>query len=91
MTQMKRRCCRVSEGTTLRMEILDIKNEIEHTKLIISGLKVDIGYSTNKKRASKLKNKMFFMERKLRQLINQKEKLEKERGLILKGGRKEEF
>ena len=79
------------EGTSLRMEIVDIKNDIEHTKLIISGLKVDIGYSTNKKRASKLKNKMFFMERKLRQLISQKDKLENERGLILKGGRKEEF
>lgn len=81
----------MSEGTSLHLEILDIKNEIEHTKLIISGLKVDIGYSTNKKRVSKLKNKMFFMERKLRQLNNQKDKLEKERGLILKGGRREEF
>ena len=73
------------------MEILDIKNEIEHTKLIISGLKIDIGYSTNKKRTSKLKNKMFFMERKLRQLVSQKDKLEREKGLILKGGRREEF
>ena len=79
------------EETSLHMEILDIKNEIEHTKLIISGLKIDIGYSTNKKRASKLKNKMFFMERKLRQLVNQKDKLEREKGLVLKGGRKEEF
>ena len=81
----------MSEEMSLRMRILDVKNEIEHTKLIISGLKVDIGYSTNKKRSSKLKNKMFFMERKLRQLINQKDKLEKERGLIFKGGRREEF
>lgn len=79
------------EETSLHMEILDIKNEIEHTKLIISGLKIDIGYSTNKKRASKLKNKMFFMERKLRQLVNQKDKLEREKGLVLKGGRREEF
>ncbi len=79
------------EETSLHMEILDVKNEIEHTKLIISGLKIDIGYSTNKKRTSKLKNKMFFMERKLRQLVNQKDKLEREKGLILKGGRKEEF
>lgn len=79
------------EETSLHMEILDIKNEIEHTKLIISGLKIDIGYSTNKKRTSKLKNKMFFMERKLRQLVSQKDKLEREKGLILKGGRREEF
>lgn len=77
----------MSDNVQLRFQLLDIKNEIEKTKLIISGIKCDIGLTTNKKKFQKLKGKKFYMERKLRELITQKNKLEK----IFKGERKEEF
>lgn len=77
----------MSDNIQLRFQLLDIKNEIEKTKLIISGIKCDIGLATNKKKFQKLKGKKFYMERKLRELITQKNKLEK----IFKGERKEEF
>lgn len=67
--------------------LLDLKNEIERSKLIISGIKCDLGLCTNRNKLAKLKNKKFYMERKLRGLVLQKNKLEKE----FKAERKEWF
>lgn len=77
--------------TELKFQVLDTKNEIDRVKLIISSIKVEIGYCNNKTKLSKLKNKRFYMERRLRQLSTQKAKLEKEYSDVLKAERKEEW
>jgi len=77
--------------TDLRFQVLDTKNEIDRVKLIISSIKVEMGYCNNKTKLSKLKNKRFYMERRLRQLSTQKTKLEKEYSATLKADRKEEW
>ena len=75
--------------TELKFKVLDAKNEMEHVKLIISSLKIEMEYCKNKTKLSKLKNKRFYMERRLRQLSTQKIKLEKEYSIVLKAERKE--
>lgn len=79
----------MDERTTLHMQLLDLKNEISNTKLIISSIKLDIEITHNKEKATKLKNKQFFLLRRLRSLSSQKAKLEKQYSIICKGERME--
>ena len=81
----------VSETTKQWLEILDLKNEIENLKLIISGVKVSIGYSKNKNQTTKLKQKVFTLSRRLKDLNDKKSKLEKEYALVCKTERKVQF
>lgn len=81
----------MGEYLDTKMEILDIKNEISHIKLIISSLKLDMEYCSNKKKLAKLKNKQFYMERRVKQLTSQKNKLEKSHSLYCSAARKEDL
>jgi hypothetical protein len=74
----------MSQETELKFQILDTKNEIERVKLTISSLKLEISCCYNKTKISKLNNKRFYMERRLRQLNEQRIKLEKQHNIILK-------
>ena len=78
-----------SNLSKLHLEILDKKNEIENTKLIISSIKMDLNSTRNKNRLSKIKSQKFYMERRLRGLVIEKEKLEKQYALMNKTERKE--
>ena len=80
-----------SNLSKLHLEILDKKNEIENTKLIISSIKMDLNSTRNKNRLSKIKSQKFYMERRLRGLVIEKEKLEKQYALMSKTERKEVF
>ena len=80
-----------SNLSKLHLEIIDKKNEIENTKLIISSIKMDLNSTRNKNRLSKIKSQKFHMERRLRGLVIEKEKLEKQYALMSKTERKEVF
>ncbi len=81
----------MGEHLDIKMEILDIKNEISHVKLIISSLKLDMEFCSNKKKLAKLKSKQFYMERRVKQLTTQKNKLEKSYSLCCSATRKEDL
>ena len=81
----------IGEQTKQWFQILDLKNEIENLKLTISNIKISIGYSKNKNHTSKLKEKEVVLNRRLKDLCDQKHKLEKQYNMTWKAERKEEF
>lgn len=68
----------VNEKTKQWLMILDLKNEIENMKLTISNVNLSIEYSKNRNHIAKLKQKKIFLTRRLKDLCEQKNKLEKQ-------------
>ena len=68
----------VNEKTQQYLAILDLKNEIENMKLTISNVNISIGYSKNRNHTAKLKQKKIALTRRLKDLCEQKSKLEKQ-------------
>lgn len=68
----------VNEKTKQWLMILDLKNEIENMKLTISNVNLSIEYSKNRNHTTKLKQKKIFLTRRLKDLCEQKNKLEKQ-------------
>ena len=67
-----------NEKTKQWLMILDLKNEIENMKLTISNVNLSIEYSKNRNHTTKLKQKKIFLTRRLKDLCEQQNKLEKQ-------------
>ena len=79
------------ENNQKKAEILDLKNEIEHLSLTISGVRLSISYSRNKNQKAKLKRKEFTLSKRLKFLTDKKKRFEKEYSMICKTERKDGF
>lgn len=60
-----------------KMELTNLKSEIEHMNMIISGARLSIAYSRNKNQKEKLRQKEAFLMKRLNTLKSKKKQLEK--------------
>ena len=81
----------VQEMKAQKMEILDLKNEIENLKLTISGIRFSIACYKNKNQTAKLKSKEHVLNKRLRALGEKRKRLEKQFSITFKTERREEF
>ncbi len=63
-------------NTKIRFKLLDIKNEIDNTKIILSSLKMSIDNAKNKERIKQLQGKYYWLGKKLNNLKKEKTTLE---------------
>ena len=75
------------ENATLKLQLTNVKCSIDRAKAIISGITLDMGRNSGYRKLTKLQHKKYYMNRKLKYLIAEKNKLEKE----LKYHKKEVF
>lgn len=60
-----------------KMELTNLKSEIEHLNMVISGVRLSIAYSRNKNQKEKLRQKEAFLMKRLNILKSKKKQLEK--------------
>lgn len=60
-----------------KMELTNLKSEIEHLNMVISGVRLSIVYSRNKNHKEKLRQKEAFLVKRLNTLKSKKKQLEK--------------
>lgn len=60
-----------------KMELTNLKSEIEHLNMVISGVRLSIAYSRNKNHKEKLRQKEAFLVKRLNTLKSKRKQLEK--------------
>ena len=60
-----------------KMELTNLKSEIEHLNMVISGVRLSIAYSRNKNHKEKLRQKEAFLMKRLNSLKSKRKQLEK--------------
>ena len=60
-----------------KMELTNLKSEIEHLNMFISGVRLSIAYSRNNNHKEKLRQKEAFLVKRLNTLKSKRKQLEK--------------
>jgi len=60
-----------------KVELTNLKSEIEHLNMVISGVRLSIAYSRNKNQKEKLRQKEAFLMKRLHTLKSKRKQLEK--------------